>query len=50
MAMMPAAPARLSITICCPMDSFRRVPTMRLSVSTALPGAFGTSMRIGRLG
>jgi hypothetical protein len=50
MPMIPPAPARLSITTCWPITSVNLLPTMRLKVSTELPGALGTSMRIGRFG
>jgi len=50
MPITPAAPARLSNTTCCPITSASLVPTIRLKVSTELPGALGTIIRIGRVG
>src|SRR5687768_14170635 len=50
MPMRPPAPSRFSTTTGCPSASPRRALNMRLMVSTELPGAFGTSMRTGRLG
>src|SRR5262245_46843391 len=44
--MMPDAPARLSTTICCPMDFDTAGPRMRAFTSTVPPGGNGEIMRI----
>src|SRR4051812_10146801 len=48
--MMPPAPARLSITTCCPHASVKRCPIARAVKSLELPGVPGTMTRIGRAG
>src|SRR5512134_1457166 len=47
---MALAPARLSITTCCPMRSERPLPAMRPIKSTPPPAGNGTMIRIGLLG
>src|SRR5262245_21719721 len=48
--MMPFAPGRLSITICCPTRSVSRLPMKRASRSVPLPAGNGTIARTGREG
>src|SRR5215471_15665832 len=48
--MIPLAPARFSMTTCCPSRSERCFPTIRAAKSTPPPGGNGTSIRTGFAG
>ena len=50
MAMEPAAPVTLSITICWPSSLAMRSPTMRAITSVGPPAAKGTIRLMGLLG